>query len=151
MQKHTCLQIASKNDIHLLLPLVKDYHEYEGIQLSGEARENTISTLLSNSDLGAIWMILDKDKMVGYIALCVGYSIEFSGLDAFIDEFYIQPDHRGQGIGTQVLSQIKKEAKKMGIGALHLEVARNNSRAKHLYSKANFIARDRYTIMSADI
>jgi len=61
-------------------------------------------------------LLYNDVEFVGYIALCVGYSIEFAGLD----EFYIHPEFRSKGIGTKVLVLVKAEARKMEIQAIHL-------------------------------
>jgi ribosomal protein S18 acetylase RimI-like enzyme len=39
----------------------------------------------------------------------------------------------------------------MGIVALHLEVARSNSRARRFYQDLGFMARDRYHLMSCPV
>ena len=89
--------------------------------------------------------------MAGYIALTYGYSLEFGGRDAFIDEFYIRPDFRGEGLGQTILGLIQQEAERLGIRALHLEVARTNLRAQRLYARANFQPRNKYVLMSATL
>jgi ribosomal protein S18 acetylase RimI-like enzyme len=81
--------------------------------------------------------------------LCRGFSIEFNGFDAFIDEFFLLAEFRGRGIGRFVLEEIKSRARSLDINALHLEVARNNERARRLYRALGFEARDKYLLMSA--
>ena len=92
--------------------------------------------------------ILSTQQVVGYIALTFGYSIEFGGKDAFIDEFYIQPEFRGQGLGKQTLSLIQQEAKTHNIHAIHLEVAHANKKAQSFYTQANLHPRHKYVLMS---
>jgi len=147
----TSLRIAHVKDVSILLPLVADYHEFEGIQCAESKCESAIRKLLSHPEFGAIWLIYSANELAGYIVLCRGYSIEFSGFDAFIDEFYLKPDFRGKGVGYQVLKNIKTEAKKFEINALHLEVSRRNDRAQKLYKKAGFEAREKYILMSVDL
>ena len=100
--------------------------------------------------MGRIWLICSESQPVGYIAICIGYSIEFAGRDAFIDEMFIVPEQRAKGIGKAALGLVKSEAASLGIRALHLEVARTNERAKRLYASAGFVARERFFLMSAD-
>jgi len=132
------IELATENNLAELLPLVREYHEFEDIRLSEVEREKSVQTLLADKSLGAIWMVYQNSKLAGYIALCIGYSIEFSGLDAFIDEFYIRSAFRRRGVGSKVLELIKVEAKKMQIQAIHFEVARTNKQAQVFYKKANF-------------
>jgi len=145
------LELAEKQDLDRLLPLVRAYHEFEHIDSNAADRRAALLRLLGDRDLGGIWLIYGNDQLAGYIALCRGFSIEFNGFDGFIDEFYLQPEFRGQGIGRRVLDAIKDKARDLEINALHLEVARDNGRARRLYAAAGFEARDKYLLMTAPL
>lgn len=145
------IKIASIADLGILLPLVRAFHEFEDLQIADDCRKSSLITLLGNKNLGGIWLIYGELHPVGYIVLCVGYSIEFGGKDAFIDEFYISPEFRGRGIGTQTLELIKIAAKDLDIRAIHLEVARTNTNAHRLYERSNFRTREKYILMSVNL
>jgi len=145
------LLVAKPGDLDRILPLVAAYHAFEGIDSNAEKRRSAIARLLADSALGGIWLVLADGALAGYIALCRGFSIEFDGFDAFVDEFYLDPEFRGRGIGKFVLAAIRTEARQRQINALHLEVARDNQRARRLYQAAGFEARDRYLLMSATL
>jgi len=100
---------------------------------------------------GRIWLIKEDGNAIGYLALCFGYSIEFGGRDAFVDEFYIRPESRGQGIGALCLERIKRETQKLGIAALHLIVDRNNAPAQRLYAGQGFTERERFQLLSCPL
>ncbi|HET6628682.1 MAG TPA: GNAT family N-acetyltransferase [Woeseiaceae bacterium] len=135
------LSLATLDDIDALVPLVRVYHEFDGVESTDSARRETIEPLLrEDSALGRIWLIETSSGTVGYIALCFGYSIEFGGRDAFIDEFFIVEPARGQDLGRRVLEAIKTEAENAGVRALHLEVALTNTAAKKLYSGTGFVS-----------
>ena len=99
--------------------------------------------------MGAVWDIRRSGALIGYVALCFGYSIEFGGRDAFIDEFFLVPEARGKGIGGRVLDAVKAEAAAAGVTALHLEVEQDNEVARRLYASHGFRLRDRFHLMSA--
>lgn len=146
------LKAADASDIAVLLPLVRAYHAFENIALSDAARINALAPLLSvDSHLGRIWLILSSGTVVGYIALCFGYSIEFGGRDAFLDEFFVKEEVREQGIGVSALTLVRQQAATLGIVALHLEVATTNETAKRLYWRAGFRSRERYHLMSCRV
>jgi len=132
-----------------VLNYVRAYHEYEGMHLPDEVRGSAVRALLGESPLGRIWLIGAGEGPVGYVAACFGYSIEFGGRDAFVDELYIVPEHRGRGHGRSALRLVKPEAARLGVRALHLEVARTNDRAQRLYRSLGFAAREKYFLMSA--
>jgi ribosomal protein S18 acetylase RimI-like enzyme len=142
------IETALERDIDRLLPLVRKFHEHEDLVMSDDERMATLLRLISDETWGKVWLIFDGTELAGYIAICIGYSIEFRGNDAFIDEFYVRPESRGRGLGTTVLNLIKAEAKSLGIRALHLEVARSNTKARKLYSGVQFSAREEYMLMT---
>ena len=139
---------ATRDDFNQLLPLVRAYHEFEGITLDDNARQAVLIALMDNDYLGHLWKIQSQQDLIGYIALCFGFSIEFGGRDAFIDEFFILEPFRGQGYGQAILLEITEKAAELGVHALHLEVARDNTRAQKLYSTCGFAARDQFFLMS---
>ena len=143
------LQIASDNDLEQVVAFVRAYHAFEGIQDADDISA-TIQPLLGNSRFGRVWLIHAETLPVGYVAVCFGYSIEFAGPDAFIDEMFIVPEQRGRGIGRSVLRLLKPEAAALGLKALHLEVARTNERARRLYASAGFRSREQFFLMSSD-
>jgi len=145
------IKITSIEDLEILLPLVRAFHEFEDIHITEEQRKSSLTELLTNNALGGIWLIDYNRQSVGYIALCLGYSIEFVGKEAFIDEFYIRPEFRGKGLGKQTLEFIKIAAKDLNIRAIHLEVARTNTNAHKLYSHSNFEVREKYVLMSVNL
>jgi ribosomal protein S18 acetylase RimI-like enzyme len=100
--------------------------------------------LLKGRDLGAVLLIIDDEKVVGYLVLALGYSLEFGGRDAFIDEFFILKQYRGKGLGRTALRQAEKTARNLGVKAIHLEVTRHNSSVIDLYKRDGFIDHERY-------
>ena len=143
------LQIASDNDLEQVVAFVRAYHAFEGIEDADDISA-TIRPLLGNSRFGRVWLICAESLPIGYVAVCFGYSIEFAGPDAFIDEMFIIPEQRGKGIGRSVLRLLKPEAAALGLKALHLEVARTNERARRLYASAGFRAREQFFLMSSE-
>lgn len=143
------LKRATLNDISALMPLMRAYHDLESIIATDSQRLEAIKPLLSEESIfGRILLIDASNETVGYIAICFGYSIEFGGRDAFVDEFFITEAARGRGLGRMALEAIKREAESAGVQVLHLEIARTNAAAKNCYSKFGFVPRERFHLMS---
>ena len=70
--------------------------------------------------------------------LTLGYSFEFRGRDAFIDELYIEPEFRRRGLGRRALEFVEEKARALGVNALHLEVDRGNDPAMELYRRTGY-------------
>ncbi|MEQ1521262.1 MAG: GNAT family N-acetyltransferase [Aestuariivirga sp.] len=142
------LELAGPAQLEELLPLIADYHTFEEVETSAEQRRDSVRKLLHDKNLGEIWLVRKSDGVIGYIAVCYSYSIEFSGRDAFVDEFYIAAAERGKGIGGRVLKEVAMLLRGRGIVAVHLEVDGQNERARAAYARAGFSSREKYHVMS---
>lgn len=146
------IRVATPADLERLLPLVTAYHRFEGIHRTDQERRQALLPLLDlESQVGFILLVADNDELVGYLALCFGYTIEFGGRDAFVDELYVAEGERGRGLGSRLLQAAKEQATKLGVNALHLEVARANAAAKTFYSKLGFKGRETFHLMTCDL
>ncbi len=139
---------ATADDLEALLPLVASYHAVEGIATTAAGRAAALSPLLGGLGPGEVWAARSGDRRAGYLAVCFGYSIEFGGKDAFVDELFVAPGSRGRGIATSLLREAVGALGAAGVRALHLEVERQNAPALRLYTRAGFSSRDRYHLMS---
>lgn len=133
-----------------LLPLVTAYHNFEAIDHAASDIDtvSVLRPLLGDSSHGAVWLIEKDGQNVGYIAICDSYSIEFGGKTAMIDEFFIVPAARGQGIGRRVLGLLEPLLITNNIKVLFLEVSPSNIPAQRLYQQAGFTAYDKYLGMA---
>lgn len=144
----TALHLATIDDLEKLLPLVADFHEGQQIEQSPDQCRDALSPLLRGEPYGAIYLIGPTVAPVGYVVITFGWSVEFGGLDAFIDELYIRPGVRGRGMGTDVLTALPNALSQAGVQAVHLEVDRADDKAQRLYMRSGFDRRDRYMLMS---
>lgn len=99
---------------------------------------------LADASLGHTWIFLHNATPVGYIVLTFGYSFEFHGRDAFIDELYIEPQYRRQGIGRRAMQFVEERAREFGVNAIHLEVDEGNDAAEELYRRVGYDDHSRY-------
>ncbi len=118
--------------------MMERFYAIDGYPFAKEKTRASLTEFLSDTDLGNIWLISDGSREIGYIVLAVIYSFEFGGKNAFVDEFYLEPEYRGKGIGAQVMEGICGDAKGLGIRALHLEVEHHNTAALNLYRRFRF-------------
>ena len=132
--------------------LVAAFHLHEGVSVTDHARRTSIDNLLAMPAQGRILLVQHRDaKIVGYAVLAFGFSLEFGGRDAFLDELFIADTFRGQGIGSAALAAVCAWARQELLCALHLEVERDNKAAKTLYTQSGFEDRSHYNLMSLHI
>jgi diamine N-acetyltransferase len=104
---------------------------------------HAMDELLRNPSLGRVWTIADASRTIGYIVMAFDYSLEYRGKGAWVDEFFIRPTHRGQGIGAQALEFFAEQARQLGVTVVHLEVNHGNP-AIDLYRRVGFEDHHRY-------
>ena len=108
-------RLATPDDGELLLYFMRDYYAFDGHHYEREKARAALLVLLNdgllkNPACGMAWLILDSATPVGYIVLCFGYSLEYLGRDAFLDEFYLIESHRGRGWGRKTLEFVRAQA-----------------------------------------
>lgn len=142
------LTLATIDHRDALLRLVTDFHAEQGIESDETHRAAAIEPLLEGIPHGCAYLIGPTRAPIGYVIICFSWSIEFGGLDAMIDELFIRPPVRGRGVATEALLSLSKALASGGVKAMHLEVDRDDSKARKLYTRAGFRERDRYMLMS---
>ena len=135
-------QCATTSDIDLLVEFLRQFYLIDNYSFNHQTARQTLDRLISDSAIGRVWIIRDEQTPVGYIVLTFGYSLQYHGRDAFIDEFYIHESHRGKGIGAKAMRFIEIESKRLGVNALHLEVEKGNQAGQELYRKFGFEGHD---------
>ena len=145
------VQLAQKADINLILAFCRALNE-EDPSFTGEITfdeasvRGALEELLANPSLGRAWLVFGDNSPIGYTVLTFGFSLESHGRDGILDEIYISPTYRGQGIGSRVVEFVEAEARRLGLKKLYLEVERNNQQARALYQKLGFQDFNRYLL-----
>ena len=137
-------RLATPADAELLLDFMRDYYAFDGHHYEREKARVALLGLLNNPAFGLAWLILDSATPVGYIVICYGYSLEYLGQDAFIDELYVIESYRGRGWGKKTMEFVREQTHQQNIRAIHLEVVRRNTNALHFYRKIGFKDHDHH-------
>ena len=134
---------ASAPDVARILPLVREYYAEDGYPFDEAAARAALERFVGDPRLGRAWVVEVGDELAGYLVVTLGYSIEYRGTDAFVDEIFLRDTYRGRGLGTAALAAADAYCREIGARALHLEVERDKSGARALYRKVGFVAHDR--------
>lgn len=142
------LTLAGPDHLDRLAALVEAFHIEADISSTPEQRMAGIAPLLDGIPHGCAYLIGPPRAPIGYVVITFGWSVEFGGLDAIIDELYIRPGVRGRGIASEALIALPRALAGGGLRAVHLEVDKTNEKALKLYKRAGFSVRDNYLFMS---
>jgi ribosomal protein S18 acetylase RimI-like enzyme len=77
--------------------------------------------------------------VVGVAYLSFVWALEHGGRAAWLEELYVVPWLRDQGIGTQLLHAVLEHAALQGCVAVDLEVDAGHTRAARLYAREGFL------------
>lgn len=105
----------------------------------------TVRTLVAHPERGRIVLFAEGETIHGYCIVMPFWSNEFGGTLAFIDELFVRPESRGQGLATRFLESIKHE-RPFDAVAVSLEVSAKNHRARKLYGAMGFTPRTNATM-----
>jgi len=137
------LRPAGPGDVDLLLGMMTAFYAESKFPLDHGAARRALGALADDPGLGRLWRIQPDGVPAGYVAVTFGFSLEYLGRDAILDDFYIEAPHRGRGLGNRVLEIVEAECRALGVNALHLEVGRANAAGQALYRKRGFRDNDR--------
>ncbi len=136
---------ATPADVPDLLRMMKRLALQEPVLPFDErAVTQTWQQFFSNADFGRAWLILVGSELAGYVILTLGYSFEYRGREAFVDELYVEEKFRGVGVGRRTMEFVEERARESGVNAIHLEVDRGNDAALGLYRRIGYLDHDRY-------
>ncbi len=131
-------RLAVESDAGTLLRFMREYYAFDGHGFEEQKALVALLGLLRDPGLGRAWLILDGAGAVGYVVLCFGYSLEWLGRDAFVDELYLLEEYRRRGWGRKTMEFLEEQARTAGVRTLHLEVVRQNTAALEIYRKLGF-------------
>ncbi len=132
------------SNIDTLLIFIQEYYDYDRHPFEAVRTRTALENVIHHPDWGRVWFICRNTEPVGYTVLTFGYSLEYLGRDAFVDEIYIRESDRGQGIGRATFEFLEEVCRSLSVNALHLEVEQHNTNARQVYRKLGFISHERY-------
>jgi ribosomal protein S18 acetylase RimI-like enzyme len=134
-----------RQDLPVLLSMMRRLAEQPpSVPFDEGELQAPLDKFLTHPELGRAWLVQHQSTTIGYVVLTLGFSFEYRGVDAFIDELYIEPQWRRMGFGRQAMQHVESQARVLGVNALHLEVDPGNDAAVELYRRAGYANHGRH-------
>jgi ribosomal protein S18 acetylase RimI-like enzyme len=92
---------------------------------------------------GEATFLLAGDGPDGFAEIRLRPSLLTGALDAYLEEFYVAPATRGQGLGRALLEAAMDVARRQGAIRMDLGTSEDDEAARHLYESAGFTNRER--------
>ncbi len=127
---------GTADDLDVLLALGRRYCEADGHDFHEARARRAFAGLLAEPRWGAVLLAELDGTVIGYAVVTFGYSIESGGVEALLDEVYL--DVRNQGMGSILLGRVLAEARSRNAHRLFLETEVANDRARAFYRRHGF-------------
>lgn len=139
MAAKPCFRQLTESDLPELEAMILALYAEDayGEPMSSEKIRRTVQELVCHPQKGQIIIFSIAEAVVGYAIIIYFWSNEYGGNIATLDEFYVKPLWRGQGIGTAFLSYIAAMGD-ASVKGLQLEVTPTNERALAYYMRQGF-------------
>jgi len=92
---------------------------------------------------GEAVFLLTGDGPDGIVELRFRPSLMTGALDAYLEELYVAPAMRGQGLGRALLEAAMEAARERGATRMDLGTSEDDQAARALYASAGFTNRER--------
>jgi ribosomal protein S18 acetylase RimI-like enzyme len=129
---------AQKSDIPEVLEMMEAFYAIDHYPFNHSTTLQNLEEFIRNETLGQIWIAEQDGLCIGYFILTFGFSFEFKGRIALLDELYLKEEVRNSGIGRQILEFLLEEGVRMEVKTVLMEVEKHNKPAIHLYEKMGF-------------
>jgi len=138
MQAIDTLRPVTADDKGAILRMMETFNQEEFITYSVDRLGESYDTLLAHPEYGSMLLAELGGIPVGYAVLTYSFDFEYGGREAYMTEVFVNPRHRGQKIGKELVQGAEAFARDNGVKAIHLIVRQENPRAQRLYRKNDF-------------
>ena len=144
----TCRKMGAA-DVHDAFHMLSDFlsedeHYLASSQAYGDlglaGLNNALDTFLEHPELGFVWMAYDEAGVAGICVVCYAISTSMGSVVAKLDDVSVKADRRGQGVGSEMLQQLKEQLRREAVTRIDVAVHLENPEARRFYEKLRFVA-----------
>ena len=131
---------ATPGDAPAVARLLFDFQaEYDEPSPGVEMLEDRYADLIRNKEM---IVLLIGDGPDGFAQLRFRPWVYSAGLHSYLEELYVVPDLRGNGLGRTLLEAAMETARREGAEQMELGTSEDDKAARKLYESAGFINRE---------
>lgn len=132
----TMTRRAQTSDAEAIAQLLHDFNaEYDDYTPGPEALGKRLRWLLAR---GEVTVVLAGNPPQGLALMRFRPSLWTDKLDCYLEELYVVPDRRGQGIGRALMETAMEVAREEGAAHMDLGTGHDDVAARALYEKLGF-------------
>jgi len=132
---HAPVSTATTADVDVLVALMHEFYAEADFVLDRYWAAASFERLLSEPELGGVWLARYGGELAGYVVLTVRYTMEFGGLSGYVDDFFVKPEFRRRGLGGMLLDALLADSRKRNCKSVQVEAAASNVSALAAYAR----------------
>ena len=109
---------ATVDDCALILQFIKDIAAYEKLLDEVVATEDLLREWIFEKQKAEVVFVLENDVEVGFALFFHNFSTFLGRAGIYLEDLFVQPAHRGKGLGKALLRHLAQIALERGCGRL---------------------------------
>jgi len=135
MTEDYLIRKGNETDFPDVLEMIKELALFEK---APEKVSNSVEKMIKEQDYFELF-IVEKDQKTVAMALYYFSYYTWVGKSLYLDDLYVKPEHRGNGIGQELIKNIFTQAKKNNCSRVRWQVLDWNKNAINLYKKLELL------------
>ena len=118
MSKAMKFRSAVPGDEKLILTLIRELADYEGMLDQVVADEETLHTWIFEKGKAEVLFVMEGKDEVGFALFFHNFSTFLGCAGLYLEDLYIRPEHRGKGYGKALFRKLAQIALERGCGRM---------------------------------
>ena len=141
------IRAAVRGDVAVVLQFIRGLAAYEKLLPECEATEEKLAATLFGSRPGAeVLLALRGDSPAGFALFFHNYSTFLAMPGLYLEDLFVNPAHRGSGVGQSLLAHLAQLAVSRGCGRFEWSVLDWNTDAIRFYERLGARAMNDWTV-----
>lgn len=146
MKTHCSFRAAERCDVPLILQYIHALARYEKLEHEVVATEALLEEWLFDRAKAEVIFAVADGREVGFALFFHNFSTFLGRAGLYLEDLYVEPAYRGQGIGTALLKELARIAVARGCGRLEWWCLDWNQPSIEFYRALGAEAMDDWTV-----
>lgn len=127
-----------REDKNVIIDMMRVFYASPAVLSNGseEIFEADVENCVNESPYLEGFVFEENGEILGYGMIAKSFSTEFGKPCIWVEDLYLKPEHRGQGLGSKFFEYLEQNYTDC---IFRLEVEEENERAIHVYEKNGFV------------
>lgn len=137
---------AAAPDVPLILSFIRQLAEYEKLAHQCAATEEQLHSTLFETKFAEVLIAESDGQPAGFALFFPNYSTFLAKPGLYLEDLFVDPAHRGRGIGKALLLHLARLANQRGYGRVEWSVLDWNEPAIGFYRSLGAVPMDEWTV-----